>query len=116
MEEMVNRSAVIVRPKQPFLDWCRKDDAEGLAEGVFKQLHEEPQIYLLPEYEDSESQQGILEDYWPALFEAMLEGWVTEESMWPKKRSFKMFREWFEITMTSTVLDLDLDEPLGYYE
>jgi hypothetical protein len=27
----------------------------------------------------------------------------------------KMSREWFETTMTSVVLDLDLDEPLGYY-
>ena len=116
MDEMVNRSAVILKPKQPFLDWCKQDDANDLADIVFKQHHEEPQIYLLPGYDDSDSQQEILEDYWRALFEAMLEGWVTEESMWPKRRSFKMFREWFEITMTSMVLDLDLDEPLGYNE
>ncbi len=35
--------------------------------------------------------------YWPALFEAMLEGWVTVESMWPKARTFEMFNEWFEV-------------------
>jgi len=116
MDEIVNRSAVIVRPKTPYLEWCKQDDAEGLAGGVFEQMCEEPHIYLLPAYEDSESQRDVLKDYWPALFEAMLEGWVTEESLWPQERSLKMFREWFEITMTSMVLDLDLDEPLEYYE
>ncbi len=29
---------------------------------------------------------------------------------------FEMFNEWFEVQMTSMVLDLDLDEPLAYNE
>ena len=34
-------------------------------------------MYLLPEYEDPTSQQEVLEKFWPALFEAMLGGWVN---------------------------------------
>ena len=116
MDDLVNRSAIIVKPKRPFLEWAKKDDAEGLAEGVFETLREEPHVYLLPDYEAPVSQREVLEDYWPALFEAMLEGWVTDESMWPRKRTFEMFNEWFEVQMTSMVVDLDLDEPLAYYE
>jgi len=114
--EMLNRSAVIVKPRQPYLEWTGRDDVEGLAESVFEALHTEPTVYLLPEYEDPSSEQKVLEECWPGLFEAMLEGWVTDEACWPKNRTFEMFHEWFEVQMSSIVQDLHLDEPLGYIE
>ena len=112
--EMLNRSAIIVKPRQPHLEWMRKDDAEGLAESVFESFHEEPSIYLLPEWEDPAKQQVVLEEFWPDLFEAMLAGWVTDEALWPKNRTFEMFREWFDVEMTSVVEDLHPQEPLAY--
>ena len=72
--------------------------------------------HLLPEYEDPATQQEVLEEFWPGLFEAMLEGWVTDEAYWPKNRTFEMFGEWFEVQMSSIVQDLYLDEPLEYIE
>ena len=108
MMEMLNRSAVIVKPRQ--------DDTEGLAERVFKTLHEEPTVYLLPEYEDSRSQREVLEEFWPRLFEALLEGWITDEGYRPKYRTFEMFHEWFEVHMSSIVGDPFLDEPLEYID
>jgi hypothetical protein len=110
--EMINRSAVIVTPRRPYLEWCREDDVEGLAESVFESLRAEPHIYLLPEYEDPESQHRVLDESWPRLFEAMLEGWVTDEALWPQDRTRAMFDEWFEVQMCSVVQDLDSDEPL----
>ena len=114
--EFLKRSAVIVKPRRPYLEWARRDDEEGLAESVFEGLRSEPTVYLLPEYEDPTSQQEVLEEFWPVLFEAMLEGWVTDESLWPKTRTLEMFREWFEVQMSSLVQDLDLDEPFEYLE
>ena len=67
---------------------------------------------LFPEYEDPTSQQEVLDRSWPALFEAMLEGWVTDEACWPKNRTPRMFQEWFEIQMCSVVQDLDSGTPL----
>jgi len=55
----------------------------------------------------------VLEEFWPAIFEAMLEGWVTDESLWPTNRTQQMFQEWFEIQMSSMVQDLDCYTPLG---
>ena len=109
---MVNRSAVIVKPRQPYLEWCRKGGAEGVADAVFKSLHTEPHVYLLPEYVDPESRRQVLDEFWPELFDAMLEGWLREESLWPTGRTRAMFDEWFEIQMCSLVQDLCLDEPL----
>ena len=114
--EMLNRSAVIVKPRQPYLEWIRRDDAEGLADTVFETLHTEPTVYLLPEYEDPSTQREVLEELWPALFEAMLAGWVTDEALWPKNRTVEMFREWFEVQMSSVVQDLHVDEPLEYFD
>ena len=110
--ELLNRSAVIVKPLRPYLEWAKGDDAEGLAELVFENLRREPHVYLLPEYEDPTAQQEVLEEFWPALFEAMLGGWVTDEALWPKKRTREMFQEWFEIQMGSMVQDLDCYTPL----
>ncbi|MDA2928903.1 hypothetical protein MYX84_02970 [Acidobacteria bacterium AH-259-O06] len=101
-----------VKPLRPYLDWAKTDDVEGLAESVFENLRREPHVYLLPEYEDPASQQEVLEEFWPILFEAMLEGWVRDEAFWPRDRTLGMFQEWFEIQMCSMVQDLDMDEPL----
>ena len=68
-----------MKPRRPYLEWARRDDIEGLAESVIEGLRSEPTVYLLPEYEDSSSQQDVLEEFWPVLFEAILEGWVTDE-------------------------------------
>ena len=114
--EMLNRSAVIVKPRQPYLEWAKRDDADGLAETIFKTFHEEPTFYLLPEYEDPSTQQEVLEEFWPDLFEAMLGGWVTDEALWPKNRTFEMFHQWFEVQMSSIVQDPYLDERLSYLE
>ena len=116
MMEMLNRSAVILKPRRSYLEWAQRDDAEGLAETVFETLHAEPTVYLLPEYEDPPTQHEVLKEFWPRLFEAMLEGWVTDEAYWPKDRTFEMFCEWFEIQMSSIVQDLYLDEPLEFAE
>ncbi len=114
--EMLNRSAVTVKPRHPYLEWCRQHDAEGLAEPVFQDLHEEPTVYLLPEWEDPSEQRDLLEEYWPELFEALLEGWSTDERSWPKNRNIEMFHEWFEVHMSSIVHDLNFletREPTG---
>ncbi|MHC4164618.1 MAG: hypothetical protein ACYSUM_21060 [Planctomycetota bacterium] len=110
--EMINRSAVIVKPRRPYLEWARADDSTGVAEVVFEDLRREPHVYLLPEYADPRSQREVLDEFWPQVFEAMLEGWLTDEALWPKNRTRTMFDEWFEIQMCSLVQDLYLDEPL----
>jgi hypothetical protein len=50
---MLNRSAIVVKPRQPFLDWLHTADPTGrnlsLAEVV-----QEPTIYLIPECDTEE--------------------------------------------------------------
>ena len=65
--------------------------------------------YLLPEYEAPSSQKEVLEEFGPVLFEAMLEGRVTDEACWPKNRTPGMFWDWFEVQMSSVMQDLQLN-------
>ena len=88
---VINRSAVIIRPLPPYLAWAKQDDTTNIAERVFEDLRTAPHVYLLPEYEDAESEREVLEDFWPELFAAMLNGWLTDEQQWPKNRTHQMF-------------------------
>jgi len=45
----INRSAIVVMPAQPFLDWLQKVDPASI-ELIPKDLRREPATYLLPEY------------------------------------------------------------------
>ena len=40
------------------------------------------------------------------FFERYLDEWYTEESWWPKNRSLKMFKQWFDIQYHSMIWDL----------
>ncbi len=77
---MLNRSAVIITPLLPYLEWAKRDDDSGVAERVFETLRREPHVYLLPEYENPESERAVLEHFWPRLFAAMLGCWVLAPS------------------------------------
>ena len=51
----------------------------------------------LPEYGDADSKREVLDDFWPDLFAAMLNCWLTDEQQWPKDRTYQMFAAWFDI-------------------
>ena len=51
--DMINRSAIVVRPAQPFLDWLHRVDPTS-AQLTLEDLRREPTIYLLPEWETAE--------------------------------------------------------------
>ena len=110
--EAVNRSVAIVVPKEPYLEWMRKDDETGIADDVFRNMHEDPHAFLLPEYVDDEEKEAMLEHFSPLIFESILDGWLRDSLMWPKKRDYKMFKEWFEVRICSVVDDLFVSQPL----
>jgi len=72
---MLNRSAIIVRAKQPFLEWLRQLPDSVRADLTLEDVNDEPQIYLLPQYEMRDEQEGLLRDCYEHLFRRQLEGW-----------------------------------------
>ena len=57
---VLNRSAIVITPRPPYLEWAKRDDATGVAERVFDTLRSEPHVCVIPEHEDAESEQEIL--------------------------------------------------------
>ena len=108
----ITRSAVIIRPLPPYLAWAKRDDTTDIAEQVVEDLRRAPHVYLLPEYGDADSEREILDDFWPDLFAAMLNCWLTDEQQWLKNRTHQMFGEWFDLQMCPVGEDLHLDEEL----
>lgn len=99
---MINRSAVILRPGPPFIEWASKLDDSG----IVPSSEGEQTVYLVPEFEDDIEAMEVLSEGYELLFEEQLAGWHTDESAWPSNRTFKMFREWFVIEQHSLVIDL----------
>lgn len=101
---MLNRSAVIVRPKQPFLDWVRDVDDEDAPPVRADDMG--PTLYLVPVSEDPADAERILKRVFAEIFCRELEGWFTDEECWPTDRTFRMFKEWFEIEHVEMVEDV----------
>jgi len=99
---MLKRGVLIVRPKQPYLDWAAGLDDSGL----LPDPSDEKTIYLIPSFESDEKARKIVEQVYAEDFENELYGWHTDETAWPQNRDFKMFQDWFEIELHSVVEDL----------
>jgi len=99
---MLNRSALLVRPRQPYLDWAAGLDDSGLVPDP----GDEQTIYLIPSIEGDDDAEQILTKVYAEVFERELDGWHTDEAAWPKNRTLRMFKEWFRIEIHSVVEDL----------
>ncbi len=99
---MLNRSALIVRPRQPYLDWAAGLDDSGLVPDP----SDEQTVYLIPSIDGDQDAQQILTKVYAEVFERELDGWHTDETAWPKNRTLRMFKEWFQIEVHSVVEDL----------
>ena len=105
---MINRCAVTVRAKRPFLDWLRS--LPHCAEVSLADVNRDPQVYLLPEYGHDDELADLLADYYDLIFEEELRCWWTDEKDWPAERDFETFDKWFEVEFRSGFLDL-MDAP-----
>jgi hypothetical protein len=101
----VNRSAVIVRPAQPFLDWLHEADPTS-AELTLEDLRRDPSVYLLPVYDAEEQARSHLRKRCEEIFEEQLEGWYRDPSAWPVKRDFGTFIRWFDWQFYSGLFDV----------
>ena len=108
--DVINRSAVIVMPAEPFLKWLHRADSTS-AELTLADLRREPMIYLLPPYDTKEEALSHLEEVCGEIFESQLDGWYRVPSSWPVNRDFDMFKRWFEYRFHSMLVDL-CEDPL----
>ncbi len=107
--KLLNRDAVMVRPKKPFIDWIYYNDSS--VKITPEEIKNYRNIYLIPEMEDDEARQKCLEKNCQEIFQAELFEWYTDETLFPKDLNYKVFKEWFEIEMFEMVVDT-VDKPI----
>jgi hypothetical protein len=108
---MLNRDLLVVRLKQPFVDWV--NEADPYPDGsrlTLGEVNEDVSTYLIHD-SASEDLDGWLEECYLHLFEAILEEWYVDEALWPQDRSLALFRRWCDVEIHSMVFDL-VDGPL----
>jgi len=110
--DMLNRSALVVKPKQRFLDWLHAVDPTS-HRITLGDVCREPHIYLIEECDTAEDLADVLRELCEEIFEEQLNGWYRVPSSWPQDRSYEVFCQWFEYQHHSMLLDL-CDEPLIY--
>lgn len=109
----INRSLVILLPQQPVLDWIMRVDPNP-PQLTLAQLRQDQNAFLISErIETFEEAERWIYRRWKLFFESFLHEWYVDESWWPKDRSLKMFKHWFEIQYYPMVWDL-ADEAISH--
>jgi hypothetical protein len=108
--DTLNRSAIVVKPKQPFLDWLHIADPTSHGITLFD-VAGEPTIYLIPECDTNEELEDVLRELCEEIFEEQLDSWYRVISGWPQNRGYEVFCQWFEVQHFSMLIDL-CDGPL----
>jgi hypothetical protein len=99
--DSVNRSAVGVKPKQPFLNWINAIYPDSPVIDI------EGNIYLLKAKNDTAEIEKWLLVNFDKIFQNELNDWHTDAADWPAPRSHKLLLEWFDIAIYPMVLDLE---------
>lgn len=105
--DTLNRIAIVLRPRQPFIDWINGTDPDGRPL-TLAEVDEDCSLYLVSEDPDDDVERALA-DVWREIFEQELFGWYTDESRWPKELTYTMFQEWFEVEVHSMVRELGFD-------
>lgn len=119
----INRAAVIIKLKKPFIDWLvytgKEYDGPGhelKPENVQAEGFDSKHVYLIPAYDETEEYEKFVRKHCTEIFEHELAGWYTDPEMWLKDRSWKVFREWFDYEIQTMVFDATPDKPLEHEE
>jgi hypothetical protein len=102
---LVNRAVIVVKPRQPYVEWANtlNDHGPKLAPGS----QPEHAIYLIEDVSDYMFDvEAFVRPYFKVIFEHELAAWHRLEDDWPVKRNFATFLKWFEVEVHSMVFDL----------
>lgn len=117
----INRAALIIKIKKPFIDWlvfCSKEyddeEREMKPEEIKTEGFDSKNVYLIPAYDETDKYENFVRKHCNEIFEHELSGWYTYPEIWPQKRSWKVFKEWFDFEIQTMVLDMITNKPIIY--
>lgn len=108
--KMLNRSAMTVKLTQAFVDWINNLD-DGSEPLTLADVNEEATVYLVPEIEDEDQCQEMVQEFWLNILENELKSWEDDESSWPAL-TMELFEQFVELSPAVMVFDLDYENSL----
>ncbi|TVZ26471.1 hypothetical protein JM83_1430 [Gillisia sp. Hel_I_86] len=100
-ENYINRTAILLKPKQAFLDWYSNLNPDD----EFQAGITETNIYLIDD--SMKDLEEWLKKKFDRFFTMELYEWHTNKKEWPQNRNYKMFKEWFHVEISSMIYDLE---------
>jgi hypothetical protein len=105
MRMILNRNAIIVKPKMSFYEWLQMIEHDDLTpDDVIGQRS----IYMVDEV-DSTTPEIIamtVAAYCPEIIIAEIFGWYEDESIIPENLDMILFNKWFDWEFTDSIADL----------
>jgi hypothetical protein len=102
---MLNRAALILRYRQPFVDWINAVDPSPTSHTLtLAEVNHEHTVYLVEVEEEDELERWLARHH-AELFENELSGWYTDPALWPRDRSLAKLREWCSFELHTVVVD-----------
>lgn len=105
----VDRSAVVVKPTQAFLDWLLSTQQHDLPELTLAQIRSNCSTYLLPQTDTPEEAAGFFGGFWENIMKGEIASWEIPEQEWPTLSPEK-FAEFFDLEFHDMVMDLVDDD------
>ena len=110
--ERSDRMAIVVMLREPVLDWVNgvsPDDPVWLDE-----LGGRANVYFIPRYDTVEEAEEYVRGYFDQIFCNELAEWFDDEALWPEKRTYEMFEEWFDVFYDVGVFDAQPKKVIGH--
>lgn len=107
---VVERSIVVLKPKQNFLEWVNTNLATSTDSLLdLSSIRIDCNSYLIPEVSEIEDGVAYVDEFFESLFQLELASWTEDQTLWPQELSLKMFWEWFDVEISPTLIDLTAD-------
>jgi len=104
----IDRCMLMVIPKKAYFD--RANSLPRTYSIIEPEDTVEPSSYLLPDFDDEEDVEKFISKNFRVIFENELSAWTSNQSEWPIKITFKVFKDWFDIHVSTMVFDLGKNE------
>lgn len=105
----VDRSSVLIQPKQPFLNWLLSVENDDLTL-TLEQIRTDCNNFLIPQFDAPEEAISYIDDIYLSIFKAELSSWYEDPELWPADMSLQAFWEMFDVSIQSMVIDTVEDE------
>ncbi|MBF8222631.1 MULTISPECIES: hypothetical protein [Halomonadaceae] len=115
--KLLNRSALSVKPTQPFLDWINSlEPTVGEDDLTLDDVDRESTVYLIPEMDTPEALQAFVRERYLEILETELRAWEEDERLWPETLDWALFQRFLRVEHSYLAMDLDDEAPLEISE